>query len=55
MRVVIYTSNIVDEAYMTELLLGDRELDVMGVFWEIGSGTVAEVQVQLPTSRIPQC
>lgn len=33
---------------MTALLLGDRELDVMGVLWEIGSGTVAEVRAQLP-------
>ena len=33
---------------MTALLLGDRELDVMGVLWEISSGTVAEVRAQLP-------
>jgi BlaI family penicillinase repressor len=33
---------------MTDLLLGDRELDVMGVLWEIGSGTVAEVRAKLP-------
>src|SRR5215510_4804786 len=33
---------------MTELLLGDRELDVMGVLWEIGSGTVTEVRDKLP-------
>jgi predicted transcriptional regulator len=31
-----------------EFVLGDRELDVMGVLWEIGSGTVAEVREQLP-------
>ena len=24
--------------------LGDRELDVMSVLWELGSGTVAEVR-----------
>jgi BlaI family transcriptional regulator, penicillinase repressor len=29
---------------MDELSLGDRELDVMGVLWEIGDGTVAEVR-----------
>ncbi len=28
--------------------LGDRELDVMAVIWESGSGTVAEVREQLP-------
>lgn len=28
--------------------LGDRELDVMGVLWEIGSGTVADVRERLP-------
>jgi len=27
--------------------LGDRELDVMAVLWEIGSGTVAEVRERL--------
>ncbi|HYD51255.1 MAG TPA: BlaI/MecI/CopY family transcriptional regulator [Gemmatimonadaceae bacterium] len=27
--------------------LGDRELDVMGVLWELGSGTVAEVRERL--------
>jgi predicted transcriptional regulator len=31
-----------------ELLLGDRELDVMGVLWELGSGTVSEVRERLP-------
>jgi BlaI family penicillinase repressor len=48
MRAAIFTTNIVDEVDMTELSLGDRELDVMGVLWEIGSGTVAEVREQLP-------
>lgn len=33
---------------MDELLLGDRELDVMGVLWKIGSGTVGEVRQRLP-------
>src|ERR1043165_8226190 len=28
--------------------LGDRELDVMGVLWDIESGTVAEVRDKLP-------
>jgi BlaI family transcriptional regulator, penicillinase repressor len=28
--------------------LGDRELDVMAVLWEIGSGTVGEVRERLP-------
>ncbi|HLV25267.1 MAG TPA: BlaI/MecI/CopY family transcriptional regulator [Gemmatimonadales bacterium] len=28
--------------------IGDRELDVMAVLWERGSGTVAEVREQLP-------
>jgi BlaI family transcriptional regulator, penicillinase repressor len=28
--------------------LGDRELDVMGVLWELGSGTVADVRERLP-------
>ena len=27
---------------------GDRELDVMGVLWETGSATVAEVRDRLP-------
>ena len=31
-----------------DLTLGDRELDVMGVLWQIGSGTVAEVRERLP-------
>ena len=33
---------------MDDFLLGDRELDVMGVLWEMGSGTVAEVRDKLP-------
>jgi predicted transcriptional regulator len=33
---------------MDEFVLGDRELDVMGVLWELGSGTVAEVRERLP-------
>jgi predicted transcriptional regulator len=32
---------------MDDAALGDRELDVMAVLWEIGSGTVAEVREQL--------
>ena len=28
-------------------MLGDRELDVMGVLWDAGSGTVAEVREKL--------
>jgi BlaI family penicillinase repressor len=30
--------------------LGERELDVMGVLWALGSGTVAEVRDKLPAS-----
>ncbi len=33
---------------MDDLLLGERELDVMGVLWDLGSGTVAEVREKLP-------
>jgi BlaI family transcriptional regulator, penicillinase repressor len=33
---------------MDELSLGDRELDVMTVLWELGDGTVAEVRDKLP-------
>jgi predicted transcriptional regulator len=33
---------------MEEFLLGDRELDVMAVLWEVESGTVAEVRKKLP-------
>jgi predicted transcriptional regulator len=32
-----------------EVSFGERELDVMGVLWELGSGTVAEVRDALPT------
>ncbi len=33
---------------MADYSLGDRELDVMAVLWEIGSGTVGEVRERLP-------
>jgi predicted transcriptional regulator len=33
---------------MDDFVLGDRELDVMGVLWDLGSGTVAEVREKLP-------
>src|SRR5262245_63759235 len=33
---------------MDDFLLGDRELDVMGVLWDLGSGTVAEVRDRPP-------
>jgi predicted transcriptional regulator len=33
---------------MDGVTLGDRELDVMAVLWEIGSGTVGEVRERLP-------
>src|SRR5438874_1547876 len=33
---------------MDDFILGDRELDVMGVLWDLGSGTVAEVRDKLP-------
>ena len=33
---------------MADVVLGDRELDVMGVLWDLGSGTVAEVRERLP-------
>jgi BlaI family transcriptional regulator, penicillinase repressor len=32
---------------MDDAMLGDRELDVMAVLWELGSGTVGEVREQL--------
>ena len=32
---------------MADVVLGDRELDVMGVLWDLGSGTVAEVRDKL--------
>ena len=31
-----------------DFVLGDRELDVMGVLWDLGSGTVSEVRERLP-------
>jgi BlaI family transcriptional regulator, penicillinase repressor len=33
---------------MDDLELGHRELDVMRVLWDLGSGTVADVREQLP-------
>jgi predicted transcriptional regulator len=33
---------------MDEFVLGDRELDVMAVLWELSSGTVTEVRERLP-------
>jgi predicted transcriptional regulator len=33
---------------MDDFVLGDRELDVMGVLWELGSATVTEMREQLP-------
>jgi predicted transcriptional regulator len=33
---------------MDDFALGDRELDIMGVLWDLGSGTVAEVRAKLP-------
>jgi predicted transcriptional regulator len=33
---------------VTDVVLGERELDVMAVLWESGSGTVAEVRERLP-------
>jgi BlaI family transcriptional regulator, penicillinase repressor len=33
---------------MDDFALGDRELDIMGVLWDLGSGTVAEVRTKLP-------
>jgi predicted transcriptional regulator len=35
---------------MGELVLGNRELDVMRVLWELGSGTVADVRERLPVN-----
>ena len=35
-------------AKMDDFVLGDRELDVMGVLWDLGSGTVSEVRDKLP-------
>jgi BlaI family transcriptional regulator, penicillinase repressor len=33
---------------MDDFTLGSRELDIMAVLWEIGSGTVTEVRERLP-------
>jgi BlaI family transcriptional regulator, penicillinase repressor len=33
---------------MDDFVLGDRELDVMGILWDLGSGTVSEVRDKLP-------
>ena len=33
---------------MDEVTFADRELDVMAVLWELGSGTVTEVRDRLP-------
>ena len=33
-----------------DVALGTRELDVMGVLWELGSGTVSEVRDALPAT-----
>ena len=33
---------------MDEVSFADRELDVMAVLWELGSGTVSEVRDRLP-------
>jgi predicted transcriptional regulator len=35
---------------MDELTLGERELDVMAVLWEIGDGTVGDVRQRLPAA-----
>lgn len=35
---------------MTDASLGERELDVMAVLWELGSGTVTEVRERLDVS-----
>lgn len=34
---------------MAPSMLGERELDVMAVLWEIGSGTVDDVRAKLPS------
>ena len=34
-----------------DFVLGDRELDVMGVLWDLGSGTVSEVRERLRAWR----
>lgn len=33
---------------MDEMVFGERELDVIGVLWALGSGTVTEVRDELP-------
>jgi len=33
---------------MDDFVLGDRELDIIGVLWDLGSGTVTEVRGKLP-------
>jgi BlaI family transcriptional regulator, penicillinase repressor len=33
---------------MDDLVLGNRELDVMRVLWDLGSGTVTDVRERLP-------
>jgi predicted transcriptional regulator len=33
---------------MAELVLGNRELDVMRALWDLGSGTVSDVRQRLP-------
>lgn len=33
---------------MAELVLGNRELDVMRALWDLGSGTVTDVRERLP-------
>jgi len=38
----------VERGRVMEVTFTDRELDVMGVLWELGSATVAEVQARLP-------
>jgi len=40
-------SNTLERA-VTEVLFTDRELDVMAVLWDLGSGTVGEVKDRLP-------
>src|ERR1044071_336772 len=39
-----------DRSDRSDRTLGERELDVMGVLWGMGSGTVAEVRDRLPAS-----
>lgn len=35
---------------MDRLVLGERELDVMRVLWDLGSGTVTDVRKRLPVN-----